>query len=159
MKAAAYTAMVRPAVEYACTVWGPWSQKKIKSLGQVQKRAARFVHNNYSDRTPGCVTHMDKQLQWDSLEERRKTNRLCTRMLFKIQHGLIDIERQQYIIPNDSRTRGIGRFYQERTKTETYGQSFFPKTIRDWNQLPAKTTSADSIEGFRAVLKAGSGRK
>ncbi|CAG2202639.1 unnamed protein product [Mytilus edulis] len=62
------------------------------------------------------------------------------------KHGLIDIDRQQYLIPNDSRTRGIGRFYQERTKTETYGQSFFPKTIRDWNQLPAKTTSADSIE-------------
>ncbi|CAG2240211.1 unnamed protein product [Mytilus edulis] len=59
----------------------------------------------------------------------------------------------------DLRTRGIGRFYQERTKSETYGQSFFPKTIRDWNQLPAKTTSADSIEGFRAALKAGSGRK
>jgi len=54
-------------------------------------------------------------------------------MLFKIQHELIDIDRQQYLTPKDSRTRGKNRFYQERPKTDTYRQSFFPKTTRDWN--------------------------
>ena len=51
-------------------------------------------------------------------------------MLFKIQRELIDIDRQQYLTPNDSRTRGKSRFYPERSKTDTYRQSFFPKTIR-----------------------------
>jgi hypothetical protein len=37
--------------------------------------------------------------------------------------------------------------------------SLFLKTIRDWNQLPANTTSADTIEGFRAALKSSTGRK
>ena len=80
-------------------------------------------------------------------------------MLFKIQHELIDIDRQQYLIPNDNRTTGKNRFYQGRSNTDTYGQSFFPKTIRDWNQLPTNTTSADTIEGFRAALKSSTGRK
>jgi hypothetical protein len=85
------------------------------------------------------------------LEDRRNSARLS--IIFKIQHDLIDIDRKQYLMPNDSRTRGKNRFYQERSKMYTYGQSFFPKTIRDWNQLPANTTSADTIEEFRATLR------
>ena len=90
VKAAAYVSMVRPAVEYASTIWDPTKQAKIKAIEQVQKRAARFVNNNYTDRTPGCVTKMVTSLKWESLEDRRKQNRLC--MLFKIQHDLIDID-------------------------------------------------------------------
>jgi hypothetical protein len=35
-----------------------------------------------------------------------------------------------------------------------FGNSFFPKTIRDWNQLPANTTPANTVEGFRSAIKA-----
>jgi hypothetical protein len=133
------------------------TQKKIKSIEQVQKRASRIVHNNYTDRIPGCVTNMVKSLKWENLEDRRKSARLS--MLFKIQHDLIDIDRQQYLMPNDSQIRGKNRFYQKRSSMDTYGQSFFPKTIRDWNQFPTNTTSADTIEGFRAALKSSTGRK
>jgi hypothetical protein len=151
VKSAANIAIVRPIAEYASTVWDPSNPKNIKSIEQVQKRATRFVHNNYTDRTAGCVTNMVKSLKWENLEDRRKSARLS--MLFKIQHDLIDIDRQQWLISNDNRTRGKNRFYQERSNTDTYGQSFFPKTIRDWNQPPAYTTSADTIEGFRAAIK------
>ena len=144
-------------MEYTCTVWDPSNQTKIKSIEQVQKRAARSVHNNYTDRTPSCVTNMVKSLKWENLEDRRKSARLS--MLFKIQHDLIDIDRQQYLMPNDSQIRGKNRFYQKRSSMDTYGQSFFPKTIRDWNQFPTNTTSADTIEGFRAALKSSTGRK
>ena len=142
-------------MEYASTVWDPSNQKKIKSIEQVQKRAARFVHNNYTDRTPGCLTNMVNSLKWEILEDRRKSVRLC--MLFKIQHELIDIDRQQYLTPNDSQTRGNNRFSQERPKKDTYRQSFFPKTIRECNQRPATTTSIVTVEGFRAALKSSSG--
>jgi len=154
VKAAAYTSIVRPSLEYASTIWDPSNQCKIKSIENVQKRAARFVHNNYSDRTPGCVTKMVKSLEWENLADRRQNNRLC--MLFKIQHGEVDIDKDQYLIPNDNRTRGKDRFFQERTKHDSYGQSFFPRTIRDWNQLQTQTTSASTVEGFRVALKARS---
>ena len=58
VKKATYTAMVRLAMEYASTVWDPVTQKNIQLLEQVQRRAARYVFNNYSDRQPGCVTQM-----------------------------------------------------------------------------------------------------
>jgi hypothetical protein len=119
VKSAAYTAIVRHTVEYARMAWDPSNQKKIKSIEQVQKRAARYVHNNYTVRTPDCVTNMVIFLKWENLEDRRKSARLS--MLFKIQHDLIDIDRQQYLTPNDNRTRGKNRFYQERSKTDIYG--------------------------------------
>jgi hypothetical protein len=74
--------------------------------------------------------------------------------LYKITNGLIDIDSHQYIQANDSRTRGKDRLYQERTSSEAFGNSFFPKTIRDWNQLPANTTPTNTVEGFRSALKA-----
>ena len=47
VKAAAYTTMTRPTLEYASTVWDPHSSAETHKLEQVQRRAARFVHNNY----------------------------------------------------------------------------------------------------------------
>jgi hypothetical protein len=130
VKSAAYASMVRPTMEYASSVWDPTNRKKIGNLEKVQKREARFVFNNYTDRTPGCVTKMVESLKWEKLEERRKSNRLC--ILYKIKNGLIDIDSHQYIQANDSRTRGKDRLYQ----------------------LPANTTPANTVEGFRSALKA-----
>jgi hypothetical protein len=64
VKAAAYTTMARPTLEYASTLWDPHSSAETHKLEQVQRRAARFVHNNYTERTPGCVTHMVQNLGW-----------------------------------------------------------------------------------------------
>ena len=148
VKETSYTAIVRPTIEYAAIVWDPTSQSKIKVLENIQRRSALFVTNNYTDRTPGCVTNMITSLGWQSLEQRRHNSRLC--MLYKIQHNLIDINRGLYIRHSDSRTS----LFQERTNNETYRNSFFQRTVRDWNLLPAITVAAATIEEFRANLGA-----
>ncbi|CAG2194538.1 unnamed protein product [Mytilus edulis] len=53
------------------------------------------------------------------------------------------IDMHQYLTTNDSRTRG-------KNTTDAFGQSFLPRTIREWNQLPTSATSADTVDGFRA---------
>ena len=53
---------------------------------------------------------------------------------------------KQYLTPNDSRTRGKNRFYPERSKTDTYGQSFFPKTIRDLQLIQYRQTQLKDSE-------------
>jgi hypothetical protein len=113
-------------MEYASSVWDRTNREKIGNFEKVQKRAARFAFNNYTDRTPGCVTKMVESLKWEKLEKRRKTNRLC--MLYKIKNGLIDIDSHQYTQSNDSMTRGKDRLYQERKSSEVFGNSFFSKT-------------------------------
>jgi capsular polysaccharide biosynthesis protein len=54
--------MVTPKYLALSTVWDPHSSAETHELEQVQRRAARFVHNNYTERTPGCVTHMVQNL-------------------------------------------------------------------------------------------------
>jgi hypothetical protein len=72
----AYTTMVRPTLEYASLAWDPYTSDQINKLDKVQRRAARFVSNNYRDKTPGCVTAMVKSLGWEPLKERPKSHRL-----------------------------------------------------------------------------------
>ena len=152
VKAASYTTLVRPVLEYSSTVWDPPTQSNIKTLEQIQKRAARFVTNDYTTRTSGCVTRMQKDLGWDTLQKRRLDNRLS--MLYKIDHQLVDVEKENYLQSGDSRTRGGHKFYQERTTSEVYRNSFFPRTVRDWNKLPHSVTAAESLELFRGSLHA-----
>ena len=150
VKAATYKTMVRPVLEYASTVWDPSNQGDIEALEMVQRRAARYVFNNYTDRTPGCVTSMLVNLKWEPLAERRATNRLL--MLFKIQNGLVDINATHLLKKSDSRTRGAEKLYQEHTKYSVLHNSFFPRTIRQWNKLPSALTETPSLEHFKAGL-------
>ena len=77
-------------LEYASPAWDPSSNEDIAKLAKVQRQAARFVHYNYYDRTPGCVSKMVSDLGWESLQERRRVEWLTT--LFKVQPGLVEID-------------------------------------------------------------------
>jgi hypothetical protein len=39
--------LVRPLLEYACTVWDPFTNVNIQKLESVQRRSAWFVINDY----------------------------------------------------------------------------------------------------------------
>jgi hypothetical protein len=150
VRSATYTTMVRPTLEYASTVWDPHLQKDVQLLEKVQRRAARYACNNYRDRSPGAVTQLLQQLQWDSLEQRRLHNRLG--MLYRIHNGLVDINPSTLYRRSDSRTRGADRLRQGHASHPALSHSFVPRTISDWNRLPTTVTSASSLEAFRHRL-------
>ena len=62
----AYLTYVRPIVEYASTVWSPYVKSDIERLEMVQRKAARFIYNNFS--AYSSVSSMLSQLNWQSLE-------------------------------------------------------------------------------------------
>ena len=47
VKERCYKSLVRPILEYASTVWDPYTQANIYKLEMVQRSAARFVFQNY----------------------------------------------------------------------------------------------------------------
>jgi hypothetical protein len=55
-------------------------------------------------------------------KQRRRISRLV--IMYKIQHQLVDIDRDLYLRPGDSRTRGQHRFFQERSNYDTLRNSF-----------------------------------
>ncbi|MCG8035005.1 MAG: reverse transcriptase family protein, partial [Candidatus Thiodiazotropha taylori] len=152
VKSAAYTTLVRPILEYSSPVWDPSSVEDISKLEKVQKQAARFAHGNYHDRTPGCVSKMVSDLGWEPLQQRRQADRLTT--LFKIQRGLVETDAGDVLRPNDRRTRGQQRLYQPAATVSVYKNSFFPRTIKEWNLLPTNITDAATLEEFRVGLGA-----
>jgi hypothetical protein len=66
-----YTTLLRLSIEYASAVWDLFNKNQISQLEYVQRRAARFVSNNFQVREPGTVTSMISNLKWESLEQRR----------------------------------------------------------------------------------------
>ena len=143
-KARAYTSMVRPILEYAGCVWDPYHKYHIKAVEAVQRRAARFVCRNYDYEAD--VKAMVTALGWRTLQERRFISRQC--MLYKAIHGLAACNIPSYF-PKSSGTTRTSHNQQHVTpkaRIEMYGYSYFPRTIRTWNILPAGIVELPKID-------------
>ena len=68
---------------------------QIPSLNPLGQLKPGYVYNDYSSRTPGCVTDMVSELGWESLGNRRQNSRLC--LLYKTHYGLVDIDKTAYL--------------------------------------------------------------
>ena len=143
--------MVRPILEYGSSVWDPHTDMLQKELEKVQNRAARFVTRNYVYET-GSMTGILGQLKWEYFKKRRKDNRLI--LLYK---GLKGKAR----IPTTRRGRNQHSlaFHIPSANEDAYKNSFFPQTIRDWNDLPESLISSselldDSVSKFTSLVRA-----
>jgi len=58
--------MVRPVIEYASTVWSPYTKANIGLIEAVQCSAAKFVTGNFG--LTSSVKEMIQSLRWISLE-------------------------------------------------------------------------------------------
>lgn len=81
-KTIGYTSMVRSNLEYAAAVWDPHQQRDFDRLERVQRKAARFISNDYTSGEEGFMTHLLKKLELPTLQNRRNTDKLC--FVFKI---------------------------------------------------------------------------
>ena len=102
----------------------------------VQRRAAMYVKNRYHNIS--SVTEIIGQLQWTSLEERRRTARLILLHVYKISNGLVKIDAADRLITPTRFSRNMHRrsFQIPACHTTARTESFYPRTIKDWNALP-----------------------
>ena len=66
-----YKSLIIPILEYACTFWSSGYQKDIYNKEMVQRRAARFIFNNYSYDTSDCSYLILDTLNGPTLQRRR----------------------------------------------------------------------------------------
>ena len=144
-----YSTLVRPHLEYAAAAWDPHTRKNIDSIERVQKRAARFVSNTYGRDT--SITAILQDLKWTPLFERRKCHRLTS--LFKILNGHLDIKHGQFLEPKPTRSRRghSQQFQQKHTKSEAFANSFFNRTIIEWNKLLSSTVENQRQKHLRTL--------
>ena len=62
VKSQACTTLVRPRLEYACSTWDPHTQKHIRDIEGIQRRAARFVKECFA-REGGNVSNLLNELE------------------------------------------------------------------------------------------------
>ena len=124
---------------------------------EYQNRAARFVTRNYDYET-GSMTGILGQLKWESLKKRRKDNRLI--LLYKGLKGKAKIPTDD-LIPKTrhGRNQHSLAFQIPSASKDVYMYSFFPQTIRDWNDLPESLISSselsdDSVSKFTSLVRA-----
>ena len=124
----------------------------------MQKRAARFVTRNYSYET-GSMSGILEELKWETLQKRRKDNRLI--LMYKGLKGKARIPTDD-LIPKNRRCRNQHSMVFQipsASKDSYYKKSFFPQTIRDLNTLPDSLISSaelsdDCVSKFTSLVRA-----
>ena len=153
IKKQAYYSLVRPHLEYACSVWDSYTQKNIQSIEEVQRRAACFV-KKCNQRTPGTITSLLEELKWPSLEQRRKQTRLTN--LYKIVNGTLAVEIPNYFRQEERQARTYHplKFMNAGCRTNIYKYSFFPRSFKERNELPETIIEAANEEAIKLTLRA-----
>ena len=143
--------LVRSLLEYSCTVLDPHQEQNIQKLEGIQRKAARFVQNDY--RQQSSVSSMMKELGWRPLHKRRREQRLV--MLFKILHSLVAISPiDHHLALNERPSRKHSKQLRIITaNSDSYKFSFFPRTIKDWNNLGDSEVSCQAIDQFKAAMQ------
>ena len=150
IKTQAYLGLVRPQLEYASSVWDPHTQVNINKLERIQRRAARYVTSRH--RNTSSVSSMLEGLEWRTLQDRRKITRLC--MLFKINNASVAIKKEDRLVPlkRHGRHHHSSSFHIPQSRIDSHRMSFFPRTIREWNELPNETVQAETLESFKTLV-------
>ena len=168
----AYISLVRSVLDYGSIIWDPYLSRDIEKLERVKRQAARFITGDYHSREEGSVTGMLDMLELETLQRRRSMCRLF--FLFKVVEGLVPaINPEEYLKPQKQKRRIKPRTYEnfksvnivekhsvnhdrgyeiEQCHSEQLKNSFFIKTIIEWNHLEQEVVHAETVEGFKTLL-------
>ena len=143
----AYNTLDRPQVEYASAVWSPYTKENINKIEMLQRRAARWVYNDYSPFS--SVTDMLSNLGWRLLELRRYDSRIG--MFYKkIMYGLVAIPVPPHFERTMIQTCHHPLAYRQiHTSSSYYYYSFFPMMVILWNRLPADLVLDSDLDSFK----------
>ena len=149
VKCLCYNSLVRPILEYACTIWFPYHQHNVNSIEMVQRHAARFVLSNFDRHA--SVTQMMNSLGWVTMRQRCLKLRVI--MLFKIINKLVEVSSNDLLCPLSTDTRGHQqRYTQLGTTMDCYLNSFFPTAIKAWNDLPDYIVQEKDLQRFKEQI-------
>ena len=136
-----YRMTIRPLAEYACTVWDPYLDKNISALENLQKFVLRICLKLWQENYSSLI---DRSI-FPKLCQRRCQLRLT--LIFKKVFSLVDY-------PTPPKTRVI--LYEQRYPNKAqlvvpfahksfFKNSFFPKSISEWNSLCTDVSTISSI--------------
>ena len=148
LKETAYKSLIRPHLEYASPAWSPHTTRNIDKIESVQRRAGRFVLNNYNYGPDSDITEeINSQLQWSPLQHRRALYDLS--MFFKIRNDLVNIKFPPTVQLSPLHPNRY--LHIQSLHSEAYKYHFYNRTIRLWNLLPPDAISATTLDSSKLL--------
>ena len=137
--------------DYCSSVWDPHTQILINKIEAIQNRAARFVSGDYSRKSR--VTSMKQRLNLETLQQRRKINRLTT--FHEAVAGRLAVPVQTVLRPvrRSLRNTSVNSFIPINANKNCYKYSFIPRTIPEWNSLPLEVTTIQYKNKFKQAIQ------
>ena len=76
-------------------------------------------------------------------------------MMYKIRNNKVDVDASNKLIPTTRPSRKNNQMSMQipSCRTTARKESFYPRTIREWNTLPDATVSAESVDSFKALVR------
>ena len=143
-----YFSFIRPKLEYACQIWDNCAAKDKERLEDFQRNVARVVTGAKKGTSHNLL---NEEISWPTLTDRRRN--------FKIQllHNVVNGKSPSYLsnlLPPkvghnmQYRLRNHGNFESFNCRTEKFKQSFFPDTVKLWNDLSDEQKSIQGKSEF-----------
>jgi hypothetical protein len=148
-----YKYMIRPLLEYGDIIFDGSSENQLQKLENVQRKAALTCTGAYKHTKHDILLD---ELGWPPLSLRRKNHRMSN--MFKIQTGLAPNYLTNACPPltRDRTTYNLRsgmNITTPQSRTTSYQKSYFPNSIKDWNELDPKLRGATSLAAFKDCQK------
>ena len=98
------------------------------------------------------MSEMINQLQWPSLEMRRRVHRVTVLQQARLGHISIHVDELMHPVRRLSRHVHSQAYAVPAANKNCYKFSYIPRTIVDWNSLPDHIVNIDTIDRFKVSL-------
>ena len=155
-----YKMFVRPHLDYCDIIYhipiitNPFDSSttlsySMQSIESTQYQAALAITGAWRGSN---TSKLYEELGWESLTDRRWYRRLL--QFYKIVNDFSPSYLKEFIPPQRRTLYGRHRLllHEIRCRTSTFMNSFFPDTIRSWNQIGSEFTSIMPISLFKNSL-------
>ena len=148
-----YLTYIRPLLEYASEVWGGCSITDSNRIEKVQLHAARIITG-----LPifASLNSLYFETGREKLDERRKSKKLA--LMYKIVNNeapgyLNDLLPNMVNAASNYNLRNRLNFEIPFVRLCSYENSFFPSTLKLWNELPLNIRNSSSVSQFKANVR------
>ena len=147
-----YTSFVLPTMEYASIVWGGTYDCDIVKLENIHVDAIRLITGATARSN---IVNLYKEVSFQNMNTR--INNASLSMMYKIVNGLAPTYLCD-LVTNENvnkryNLRQTKALKETQCRLETYSRSFFPRSIKLWNNLPEELRSLNSISEFKQKFK------
>ena len=149
-----YISLIRPQMEYGCTLWNTGYLGDIRTLERIQRRWTRSVagleNMPYSQRltTLNLFSVQGRLLRADLI------------LAWKIFNNQCAISPEQVFVRDSSSNRGHGyKLFLPRANRDLRKRFYAIRVVQPWNSLSAETVNADTLGRFKSLLHSDLGDK